>query len=311
MKKFNIVLLVCSVLVLSACSTNKKAESTDSTRAKLTTSSSRQKKATENLEAIINKFKIDGLTVEASKSMTKDDFGMAPMSAKEAYIFGIQKDDENEYMNARIFSFDNTKDLNKTKTYYDDLGKESAIAFSYTATNEKKKILMQFNGDLSQDLVQKYVDSAGLTLTHTNFTNTTHSSTSSTTDSNNASVNNSTQPSMPQGTGYGDHNANIRDARYQEAIEKGATEQEASDFANGSAPTYSPQTPEPAVENQQSSAQQDADNLSLTDFVNKYGMSPVAWKVRNGMSEEEALRTTTHKTSGEVQLGISKYGIQP
>lgn len=61
---------------------------------------------------------------------------------------------------------------------------------------------------------------------------------------------------------------------------------------------------------QQTSAQQDADTLSLTDFVNKYGMSPVAWKVQNGMSEEEALRTTQQKTSGEVQLGFSKYGIQ-
>lgn len=64
------------------------------------------------------------------------------------------------------------------------------------------------------------------------------------------------------------------------------------------------------LEDQQTSAQQDADTLSLTDFVNKYGMSPVAWKVQNGMSEEEALRTTQQKTSGEVQLGFSKYGIQ-
>lgn len=63
-------------------------------------------------------------------------------------------------------------------------------------------------------------------------------------------------------------------------------------------------------EAQQTNAQQDADTLSLTDFVNKYGMSPVAWKVQNGMSEEEALRTTQQKTSGEVQLGFSKYGIQ-
>ena len=63
-------------------------------------------------------------------------------------------------------------------------------------------------------------------------------------------------------------------------------------------------------EDQQTSAQQDADTLSLTDFVNKYGMSPVAWKVQNGMSEEEALRTTQQKTSGEVQLGFFKYGIQ-
>ncbi|MFN1222503.1 hypothetical protein ACKYQE_14630, partial [Enterococcus faecium] len=42
-------------------------------------------------------------------------------------------------------------------------------------------------------------------------------------------------------------------------------------------------------EAQQTSAQQDADTLSLPDFVNKYGMSPVEWTVQNGRSEDEAL----------------------
>lgn len=52
---------------------------------------------------------------------------------------------------------------------------------------------------------------------------------------------------------------------------------------------------------------------NLTDFVNKYGMSPAAYKMQyEGMSEEEALRNTPNemKTSGEIQLGFSKYGIQ-
>ncbi|MCD5001220.1 DUF5067 domain-containing protein [Enterococcus saccharolyticus] len=51
---------------------------------------------------------------------------------------------------------------------------------------------------------------------------------------------------------------------------------------------------------------------NLTDFVNKYGMSPAAYKMQyEGMSEEEALRSTPDemKTSGEIQLGFSKYGI--
>lgn len=39
------------------------------------------------------------------------------------------------------------------------------------------------------------------------------------------------------------------------------------------------QTSQQYTEGQQTSAQQDADTLSLTDFVNKYGMSPVAWKI--------------------------------
>ncbi|MDT2668148.1 hypothetical protein [Enterococcus dongliensis] len=311
MKKLSVVLLVCSTLLFSACSSDKKADTTDSTRTKLTTTSSTQKQEAISLDSILKKFKDDGLTVDEAKSMTKEDFGMAPMSAKEAKIFGIQKDDSGDYMNARIFQFEKEKDLTKTKDYYDDLGKESAMAFSYTAANEKKLVLMQFNGDLPQDLVQKYADSADLKLTPTNFTSSTDSTSNSSQQSNGNSTNNTnTQSSVSQGLGYGDHNANIRDSRYQEAIENGATEQEATEFANGSEPTYVPKTPEPAADAQGSSAQQDADSLSLTDFVNKYGMSPAAWKVQNGMSEEEALRSTQNLTSGEMQLAFSKYGIQ-
>lgn len=311
MKKLTIACIICSTLLFSACSSDKKADTTDSTRTKLTTTSSTQKQEALSLDSILKKFKDDGLTVDEAKSMTKEDFGMAPMSAKEAKIFGIQKDDSGDYMNARIFLFEKEKDLTKTKDYYDDLGKESAMAFSYTAANEKKLILMQFNGDLPQDLVQKYADSAGLKLTPTNFTSSTDSNSNPSQQVNGNSTNNAnTQSSVPQGLGYGDHNANIRDSRYQEAIEKGATEQEATDFANGSEPTYVPKTPEPSADAQGSSAQQDADSLSLTDFVNKYGMSPAAWKVQNGMSEEEALRSTQNLTSGEMQLAFSKYGIQ-
>ncbi|AAO81211.1 DUF4950 domain-containing protein [Enterococcus faecalis] len=55
------------------------------------------------------------------------------------------------------------------------------------------------------------------------------------------------------------------------------------------------------------------DTNTLTGFLNVYGMSPAAYKVTiEGMSEEEALRNTPKemKTSAEIQLGISKYGIQ-
>ncbi|MCV2528177.1 hypothetical protein LDK61_09585 [Melissococcus plutonius] len=78
------------------------------------------------------------------------------------------------------------------------------------------------------------------------------------------------------------------------------------------------------VEQTQSKVQANANNMeqenskgykgctTLTDFVNKYGMSPAAYKMQyEGMSEEEALRSTMMKTSGEVQLGLAKYGINP
>jgi hypothetical protein len=189
MKKLTIVFLLCSTLLLSACSGDKKADTTDSTRTKLTTSSSTQKKEAISLDSILEKFKDDGLTVDEAKYMNKEDFGMAPMSAKEAKIFGIQKDDSGDYMNGRIFLFEKEKDLTKTKDYYDELGKESAMAFSYTAANEKKLILMQFNGDLSQDLVQKYADSAGLKLTPLNFASSADSNTQNSTGASTSSSN--------------------------------------------------------------------------------------------------------------------------
>lgn len=60
-------------------------------------------------------------------------------------------------------------------------------------------------------------------------------------------------------------------------------------------------------------ATQAAEPSTLTEFIDKYGMSPVAYKMQyEGMSEEEALRTTPNdmKSSGEIQRGFIEYGIQ-
>ncbi|MGF2189580.1 hypothetical protein ACQUD0_04510 [Vagococcus fluvialis] len=54
------------------------------------------------------------------------------------------------------------------------------------------------------------------------------------------------------------------------------------------------------------------DETTLSGFINKYGMSPAMYKIQyEGMSEEEALKSTpdSMKTSGEIQLGHSNYGI--
>ena len=118
---------------------------------------------------LIDKFKNDGLEVNEPRKMTKDDYGMAPLKAKEGMIFGVQLGSDGEYQNARIFSFKTIDDLNDTKKYYDDLGKESSMTFSYTAANEDKLVLMQFNGDLPKEVVDKYVDNADLTLTPVSF----------------------------------------------------------------------------------------------------------------------------------------------
>ncbi len=128
-----------------------------------------EKKKTVDLNNLIDKFKNDGLEVNEPRKMTKDDYGMAPLKAKEGMIFGVQLESDGEYQNARIFSFKTIDDLNDTKKYYDDLGKESSMTFSYTAANEDKLVLMQFNGDFPKEVVDKDVDNADLTLTPVSF----------------------------------------------------------------------------------------------------------------------------------------------
>lgn len=51
---------------------------------------------------------------------------------------------------------------------------------------------------------------------------------------------------------------------------------------------------------------------ALTDFINKYGMTPAVYKMEHGMSERQALESTPDnmKTSGEIQTGYLEYGIK-
>lgn len=54
------------------------------------------------------------------------------------------------------------------------------------------------------------------------------------------------------------------------------------------------------------------DTNTLTGFINTYGMTPSAYKMKQGMSAEDALKAVpdTMKTSGEIQTEYLTYGIQ-
>ncbi|RHW48271.1 hypothetical protein DS832_01520 [Bombilactobacillus bombi] len=63
-----------------------------------------------------------------------------------------------------------------------------------------------------------------------------------------------------------------------------------------------------APQNQQQAQPQTSTGISydtdtLTGFLNTYGLSPVAYKIKNGMSSYDALKSTPNsmKTSGEMQ----------
>ncbi|MFS0991480.1 LysM peptidoglycan-binding domain-containing protein [Enterococcus casseliflavus] len=154
-------------LVLKPYTKKKEVETSSSSTEETTVSS---ESAATNLDDIIEAFSQQSLVVYNPRDMTKEDFGIAPMSATKAKIFSlIETDNEEEQQNARLLTFDNLDDLKVTKKYYDDLGKDSAMLFSYTAVNEDDLVLMQFNGQLSQDLVEKYAKAASLELTESPF----------------------------------------------------------------------------------------------------------------------------------------------
>lgn len=155
-------------LVLKPYTKKKEVETSSSSSTEETNVSSES--AATNLDDIIEAFSQQSLVVYNPRDMTKEDFGIAPMSPTKAKIFSlIETDNEEEQQNARLLTFDNLDDLKATKKYYDDLGKDSAMLFSYTAVNEDDLVLMQFNGQLSQDLVEKYAKAASLELTESPF----------------------------------------------------------------------------------------------------------------------------------------------
>ncbi|MFO1443661.1 membrane lipoprotein lipid attachment site-containing protein [Bacillus sp. Bva_UNVM-123] len=132
MKK--IIVLLLGVFLLTACSNSTGGKEELSTA------------------KVIEAFKEAGLEAEEPKQMTKDDYGMAPMKAKDAQIVKLPSlcDD----CNARVFNYEKEKDLDQMKAYYDELGKESAMLFSWTIKH--KNILVQLNGDLPEDEYNKY-----------------------------------------------------------------------------------------------------------------------------------------------------------
>ncbi len=87
-----------------------------------------------------------GLEFDEHYVMTKDDYGLAPMNAVEAWRFIIPS--LCSTCGGRIYSFDDPTKLAAMKDYYDKLGEASAMFFSWTFA--KDNILIQISGDLPE-----------------------------------------------------------------------------------------------------------------------------------------------------------------
>ncbi len=103
-------------------------------------------------DQVIKFFKAAGLEAENAMPMTKEDYGMAPYVAIEGTHFFIPSLCSD--CGGRIMSFATPEDLEKTRAYYVELGKESAIFFSWVFV--KDNILIQINGDLPEKTAKKY-----------------------------------------------------------------------------------------------------------------------------------------------------------
>lgn len=330
MKKIAIVILLSSTLLLAACS-NNNAGNTVASSSKVESKASKDK-STKNdvsfkdgvLETEDYKLKIKSTETIQSPSVdkpglyvtfeltNKSDDTLTPF--KVLYDIGFKQKTETSLvkMSAGYHSFDafgdDTDSMNRITERQNALSNELLPektveiyeAYSLDNVNDEVQVLPDID-DINPKNFEAYVIKPTALSTGTSGS---QSENGLALDDNGHIITQAQKDQLEAQRQpiYGDHSASIRDARYQEAIANGATEQEANDYANGKTTTYTPQ--------QQPSAQQDLDTLSLTDFVNKYGMSPAAYKIQvQGMSEEEALRSTQQLTSGERQLAFSKYGI--
>lgn len=101
---------------------------------------------------IVDSFKASNLEVGSYRAMTVDDYGPAPLQAKEGTRFFIPSMCDD--CGGRILAFSDQKGLEATQHYYEELGKGSAAFFSWVFV--KDNILVQINGELSEEKARQY-----------------------------------------------------------------------------------------------------------------------------------------------------------
>lgn len=101
---------------------------------------------------VVEAFEDAGLVVEDKRAMTKDDYGVGPMKSTSGTIFTVPFVCSD--CSVRVTAYDNDADLEQSKAYYDDLGAESAMLFSWTIAHSN--ILVQLNGDMEEADYEKY-----------------------------------------------------------------------------------------------------------------------------------------------------------
>ena len=100
---------------------------------------------------VIAAFKAAGLEAETPKTMSAEDYGAAPMVG-EGKRFFIPSMGENS--GGRVVVCDDQADCDKLAEFYIEMGKESALLFSWVYTIDNT--VVQINGSLDEDIAAQY-----------------------------------------------------------------------------------------------------------------------------------------------------------
>lgn len=92
------------------------------------------------------------LEAENARPMAADDYGLAPMRAKEGQRFFLPSLCAD--CGGRVFSFTRQADLQAMKSFYEAQAKQSAAFFSWVFV--KDNLLLQLNGELPKEKADAY-----------------------------------------------------------------------------------------------------------------------------------------------------------
>ena len=98
---------------------------------------------------IIEQFKSDGLEIGEVSDLDNKEYGNTRKEGKRILVPSLGED-----TGGRLFIFKDEDGLKKAKKYYDDLGNASPIFYSHTYQNGL--ILLQMNGDMSDEDFEKF-----------------------------------------------------------------------------------------------------------------------------------------------------------
>lgn len=101
---------------------------------------------------IVTALQAAGLEAIDPAPMTKEDYGLAPMvgDGVRFLIPSVCPD-----CGGRAF-IGSQEEITRLRTYYDEMGKSSAMFFSWVFVSPDKRAMIQINGDLPQDVASRY-----------------------------------------------------------------------------------------------------------------------------------------------------------